>query len=62
VGPLLARAFLVRKRYVAAVACLREAIAAGAPELAIAEQQRAVEAALGPSLTAFRAKTVSAGR
>jgi hypothetical protein len=62
VWPLLARAFLVRKRYVAAVACRREAIAAGAPELAIAEQQRAVEAALGPSLTAFRAKTVSAGR
>ena len=62
VWPLLAKAFLARKRYVAAVACLREATAAGATETSMADQVRAVEAALGPTLTAFQAKTVSASR
>jgi tetratricopeptide (TPR) repeat protein len=55
VWPLLARAFIARRRYVAALTCVREALAVGAPESAVADEQRALEAALGPSLAAFKA-------
>jgi len=59
VMPLLAQAFLERGRYVAALACLREALEAGVPEREIADSLRAVELALGPALTAWRASMVA---
>jgi hypothetical protein len=54
--PLLARAFLERKRYVAALTCVREALSHGATEASLQEEQRALEAALGPALGAFRTR------
>jgi len=59
VWPLLARAFIQRQRYVAAVACLREAVAAGTPESELINEQRSVEEALGPALTSLRATLLS---
>jgi hypothetical protein len=56
--PLLAQAFLERSRFVAALACLREALDAGVPERDIADSLRAVEIALGPALTAWKAANV----
>ncbi|MCC6646768.1 MAG: hypothetical protein IT374_14490 [Polyangiaceae bacterium] len=55
VWPELARAFVERGRYVAALACVKEARAAGAPAAALAEPIRAVEAALGPLVANFEA-------
>lgn len=55
VWPLLAKAFVARKRYVAAFACLKEATAAGAKDGDVADSMREVETALGPKLTAYRA-------
>ncbi|MCS6899138.1 MAG: hypothetical protein NZX77_05130 [Polyangiaceae bacterium] len=54
--PLLARAFLARRRYVAALICVREALNHGVTEASLQEEQRALEAALGPALEAFRAR------
>ncbi|HEU4539193.1 MAG TPA: hypothetical protein VFS00_33965, partial [Polyangiaceae bacterium] len=62
VWPLLTRAFLLRRRYVAAYACMREAVAAGATEADLAEDRGTLEQALGPGLTAWRAKMVASGR
>lgn len=59
VWPLLARAFVDRKRYVAALACVREARSAGVPEAQMVEQIREIEASLGPALTAWKALVVS---
>jgi hypothetical protein len=56
--PALARAFLRRKRWVAAYACLRDALEAGVGEREIAEELRAAEGALGVPLTAWKAKTL----
>jgi hypothetical protein len=56
--PALARAFIKRKKWVAAYGCLREALATGVAERDVAEDLRAVEAALGVSLTAWKAKLV----
>jgi hypothetical protein len=56
--PLLARAFLRRKKAVAAYGCLREALVAGVAERDIADDLRATEAALGLPLTAWKAKLV----
>ena len=56
VYPPLARAFIKRGRYVAAFACLKDALAAGAPEKELADDIREVEAKLGPALTAWKAK------
>lgn len=53
--PPLARALCKRGRYVAAFACLKDALAAGAPEKELAEDIREVEAKLGPALTAWKA-------
>ena len=53
--PPLARALWKRGRYVAAFACLRDALAAGAPEKELAEDIREVETKLGPALTAWKA-------
>jgi tetratricopeptide (TPR) repeat protein len=57
--PPLARAFLQRGRYVAAFACLKDALAAGAPEKDLAEDIRAVEMKLGPALTAWKARLLT---
>jgi hypothetical protein len=59
VMPLLARAFVARGRYVAALACLRDALDAGVQERDMAEPLQAVEAALGPALTAWKAAVVA---
>ncbi|MGD0675346.1 MAG: hypothetical protein ABSC94_08005 [Polyangiaceae bacterium] len=53
--PTLARAFMKRKKWVAAYACLRDALERGVGEREIAEDIRAAEAALGVSLTAWKA-------
>jgi hypothetical protein len=58
VMPPLARAFLRRNKWVAAYACLREALEAGVAEREIAEELRASEAALGLPLTAWKARIV----
>ncbi|MBX3203248.1 MAG: hypothetical protein KF850_36575 [Labilithrix sp.] len=57
--PPLARAFIQRGRYVAAFACLKDALAAGAVEKELAEDIREVEARLGPALTAWKAKLLT---
>jgi hypothetical protein len=61
VMPPLARAFLKRKKWVAAYACLRDALEGGVSEREIAEELRATEAALGVALTAWKARKVRAG-
>ncbi|HVH44549.1 MAG TPA: hypothetical protein VM925_19480 [Labilithrix sp.] len=57
--PPLARAFIQRGRYVAAFACLKDALTAGAPEKDLAEDIREVETKLGPALTAWKAKLLT---
>jgi hypothetical protein len=59
VMPPLARAFLKRKRYVAAYACLRDALGAGVGERDLADELREVEQALGPGLTAWKARLLA---
>jgi tetratricopeptide (TPR) repeat protein len=56
----LAKAYLKRDRYVAAFACLRDAMAAGVQEKDIANELRRIEEKLGPQLTAWKARLVSA--
>jgi tetratricopeptide (TPR) repeat protein len=58
--PLLAHAYLLRKRHVAAYACLREALEAGVPEKEIEGEMRKIEGALGPALTAWKAARLAA--
>jgi hypothetical protein len=58
VMPLLGRAFAERKRWVAAYACLRDALEAGVPERDLADDLRKAEGALGVGLTAWKAKIV----
>ena len=62
VMPPLARAFLRRKKFVAAYACLRDALEAGVGEREIADELRATEGALGVALTAWKARTVQVTR
>lgn len=62
VWPLLARAFCKRKRFVAALACIREARSAGVPESEMMEEIREIESVLGTALTAWRGIVVSANR
>ncbi|GAC1524949.1 MAG: hypothetical protein NVS3B10_24110 [Polyangiales bacterium] len=57
--PPLARALCKRGRYVAAFACLKDALAAGAPEKELAEDIREVETKLGPALTAWKAMMIT---
>jgi len=59
VMPPLARAFLKRKRFVAAYACLRDALAAGVGERELADELREVETALGPSLTVWKVRLLA---
>ena len=56
--PPLARAFLKRERYVAAYACIRDAIEAGVSERDLGDELRQIENALGPSLTAWKARRI----
>jgi hypothetical protein len=56
--PPLARAFARRGRFVAAFACLKDALAAGVPEQDLAADIREVEAKLGPALTAWKAMMI----
>jgi hypothetical protein len=56
VMPPLARAFLRRRKWVAAYACLRDALEAGVSERDLAEELRQVEGALGVALTGWKAK------
>lgn len=58
--PPLARAFIKRGRYVAAFACLKDALASGAVEKDLAEDIREVEGKLGPALTAWKARMLTA--
>src|SRR3984957_8305414 len=58
VMPPLARAFAKRRKWVAAYACLRDALEAGASERELADELRQVEGALGMPLTAWKAKLV----
>ncbi|MBV9949488.1 MAG: hypothetical protein JOZ69_21780 [Myxococcales bacterium] len=58
VMPPLARAFLMRKKWVAAYACLRDAMKAGVGERELAEEVRQVETALGLPLTGWKATTL----
>jgi hypothetical protein len=61
VMPPLARAFLKRRRWVAAYACVRDALEAGVPERDLAEEVRQIEGALGVALTAWKAKLLERG-
>jgi hypothetical protein len=61
VMPPLARAFLQRKKFVAAYACLRDALEAGVGERDIADELRVAEGALGVALTAWKARKIRAG-
>jgi hypothetical protein len=54
----LARAFLRRKKWVAAYACVRDALDAGVAERDLADELRQIEAALGVPLTGWKAKLV----
>jgi hypothetical protein len=58
VMPPLARAFIRRRKWVAAYACLRDAFEAGVTERDLAEELRQVEGVLGVGLTAWKAKLV----
>ncbi|MCL2778802.1 MAG: hypothetical protein FWD73_12445 [Polyangiaceae bacterium] len=58
--PLLARAFTKRGRYVAAFACLKDALASGASEKELSDDIREVERMLGPALTAWKAHLLNA--
>jgi hypothetical protein len=53
--PVLARAFVDRRYYVAALGCVREAIAAGVPRSELADISRKLHDALGPALVAWQA-------
>jgi tetratricopeptide (TPR) repeat protein len=57
VMPTLARAFLRRKRWVAAYACLRDAIRAGVRENDLVDDLREVEGALGPAVAGWKEAT-----
>lgn len=56
VMPPLARALMRRRKFVAAYACLREALEAGVPERDIADELRGTEATLGLPLLAWKAR------
>src|SRR5580658_3212042 len=60
VMPPLARAFLQRKRFVAAFACLRSAVDAGVAERDMADELRQIETALGMPLTAWKGRMLTA--
>ncbi len=58
--PPLARAFIQRKKWVAAYACLRDALEAGVAARDVADELRKCETKLGVPLTAWKAKRIEA--
>jgi hypothetical protein len=62
IWPLLARAFVRRKKFVAALACIREARTAGVPDADMVAEIREVEAVLGTALTAWRGLILASTR
>lgn len=59
IWPQLAKAFVFRSRYVAALACIRRARDAGVPDPDMAKELREVEEKLGTALTNWRGVLVS---
>ncbi len=55
----LAKAYLKRDRYVAAFACLKDAMNAGVAEKEVAQDLRKIEEKLGPQLTAWKARMIA---
>jgi hypothetical protein len=62
IWPLLAKAYVHRKKFVAALACVREARNVGVTDAEMVEEIREIEAILGTALTAWRALVISANR
>jgi len=62
VQPMLARAFVQRRRFVAAHACVQSALEAGVLPAQMEETIKAVEAGLGSALRAWRTSTSAAPR
>jgi hypothetical protein len=62
VWPLLARAFARRQRWVAALACVREARLVGVADGDMVEEIREIEQKLGTALTAWRGLVIAANR
>ena len=62
IWPLLARAFVRRQRYVAALACVREARLVGVADGDMVEEIRDIEQHLGTALTAWRGLVITAAR
>jgi hypothetical protein len=62
IWPLLARAFVRRQRFVAALACVREARLVGVGDGDMVEEIREIEHSLGTALTAWRGLVIAANR
>ena len=62
IWPLLARAFARRRRWVAALSCVREARLVGVPDVEMSDEIREIEQNLGTALTAWRGLVISASR
>jgi Flp pilus assembly protein TadD len=62
IWPLLAKAFVHRKRFVAALAAIREARSAGVADSEMLDEIRQIESSLGTALTVWRGVVVSASR
>ncbi|AKT43858.1 hypothetical protein [Chondromyces crocatus] len=62
IWPLLAKAFVARKKYLAALACIREARTAGVGDAELRTEIQEIEATLGPALTAWRGLILASSR
>jgi hypothetical protein len=60
VWPLLAKAFVKRERYLAALTCVREARSAGVEEPELVPELQRIEESLGSSLTTWRGLVLTA--
>ncbi len=60
VWPMLARAFIERERYLAALTCVREARSAGVEEPDLVTEMQRIEEKLGSSLTKWRGLVLTA--
>ena len=60
VWPMLARAFIERERYLAALTCVREARSAGVEEPDLVSEMQRIEEKLGGSLTKWRGLVLTA--
>lgn len=59
IWPLLARSFLKRERYLAALSCIREAKSAGVEDTELSSEIQLIEEKLGSALTTWRAHLLS---